>query len=223
VNAQLKAYIEDKLAVRKDQTEKSMTRDILDLALLDPEYGPSASVSELVDQLKTFLFAGHDTTASTISWAYYFLSHNPTELLRLRKELDQVFGLNTTPSQVAKSLIDDPKLHGKLDFTFAVIKETLRLEPPAASARETMADYQLTTSSGTVISCPQGAMVYTSAWMLHRDPIIWGEDAEQFRPERFMPGHPYSSKGYMAFSKRPRDCIGSNLAYLEVYLLGNLD
>src|SRR5438045_4029255 len=103
----MEAYIKDKLAATTDNKTswKGSNGDILDLALLDPDYGKSASTSELVDQLKTFFFAGHDTTASTISWSYYFLSHHPPEFLRLRKELDEVFGENTTPSQVSQQLI----------------------------------------------------------------------------------------------------------------------
>jgi cytochrome P450 len=213
----MEAYIKDKLTAKTDANAswKGSNGDILDLALLDPEYGKSASMSELVDQLKTFFFAGHDTTASTISWSYYFLSHHPAEFLRLRKELDEVFGENTTPSQVSKQIIADPKLLGKLEYTHAVIKESLRLEPPAAPAREATPNYHVRTSSGSSIFIPEGAMVYTSAWMLHRNEKVWGDDALEFKPERFMNGKSIPW-GYIAFSKRPRDCIGSNLAYLEV-------
>src|SRR5271169_6175752 len=107
----MEAYIKDKLAAKADTKAswKGSNGDILDLALLDPDYGKSASTSELVDQLKTFFFAGHDTTASTLSWSYYFLSHHPAELLRLRQELDEVFGVNTTPSEVAKKIVENPK------------------------------------------------------------------------------------------------------------------
>ena len=116
VNGQMETYIKDKLATQTESQKswKTSSGDILDLALSDPDYGTSASTSELVDQLKTFFFAGHDTTASTISWSYYFLSHHPNQLLRLRKELDSIFGANTTPSQVSQKLISDPKLLDKI-------------------------------------------------------------------------------------------------------------
>lgn len=220
VNSQMRAYISDKLAAgsQSPKTWKSSSGDILDLALLDPDYGKSASTSELVDQLKTFFFAGHDTTASAISWSYYFLSQNPDALLRLRKELDDVFGANTTPTQVAEKFIADPKLHGKLEYTLAVIKESLRIEPPAAPLRAATANYKFTTRSGTVYNPPEGAMLYTSAWLLHRNPKVWGEDSNEFKPERFLPGNPIPW-GYIPFSKRPRDCIGSTLAYVEVILV----
>jgi cytochrome P450 len=212
VNAQMEQYIQDKKRANK---ESSKSRDILDLALTDPEYGATASMSELVDQMKTFFFAGHDTTASTISWSYYFLSHHPSSLIRLRNELDDIFGPNTSPAQVAKQLMADPKLHNKLDFTLAVIKESLRLEPPAAAVREAYPNYTFKTSSGATFSPPVDAMIYLSGWMLHRNNNVWGEDAEEFKPERLMPGNSIPW-GYLPFAKRPRDCIGSSLAYLEV-------
>jgi cytochrome P450 len=215
VNAQMSQYIQDK---KRTTDNSSKPRDILDLALTDPEYGSSVSMSELVDQMKTFFFAGHDTTASTISWSYYFLSHHPAALTRLRAELDDIFGADTTSAEVAKQLIADPKLHNKLDYTLAVIKESLRLEPPAATARQAPPNYTFKTSSGTTFHPPEQGMIYFSAWMLHRNKNIWEEDAEDFKPERFMPGHSIPW-GYLAFAKRPRDCIGSSLAYLEVSFL----
>ena len=213
----MKVYIQNKLdAGNISQKQwKGSNGDILDLALLDPDYGKSASTSELVDQLKTFFFAGHDTTAAALSWSYYFLSHHPAEFLRLRQELDGVFGINSTPSEVAKKLVDDPKLHTKLDFTLAVIKESLRLEPPAAPVREVPPNYHFKTTSGATISPPEGTMIYLSAWLLHHNTRVWGEDAGEFKPDRFMAGKALPW-GYLVFSKRPRDCIGTGLAYLEV-------
>jgi len=210
----MKQYILDKKASQKE-TSPTKPKDILDLALSDEDYGSSASTSELIDQLKTFFFAGHDTTASTISWAYYFLSHSPTSLSLLRAEHDTVFGATSTPQDVAQKLIQDPKLHNKLDYTLAVIKEGLRLEPPAAPAREISPGYVFKTRSGGEFVFPEGTMVYLSGYLLHRNRFVWGEDAREFKPERFMPGR-HIPWGYVPFSKRPRDCIGSNLAYLEV-------
>jgi cytochrome P450 len=215
LNNQMKQYILDKKASQSTNSPTGKPKDILDLALSDPDYGSSASTSELIDQLKTFFFAGHDTTASTISWTYYFLSHSPPSLLLLRKELDSIFGQGSTPQDVASQLINDPKTHTRLDYTLAVIKESLRLEPPGAPAREIPRDYIVKTRSGAEYAFPEGTMVYLSAWLLHRNRHVWGDDAREFKPERFLPGK-HVPWGYVPFSKRPRDCIGSNLAYLEV-------
>lgn len=216
LNEAMETYIKDKIARMDSQNSwKQGNNDILDLALLDPDYGKTASISELVDQAKTFFFAGHDTTASTISWSYYLLSHHPKELHCLRKELDNVFGENTTPAEVSKQIIADPKLLAKLDYTLAVIKESLRLEPPASPARQAPSNYHFRTNSGKLFNPPEGAMVYLSSWMLHRNSQVWGDDASEFRPDRFLNGKSIPW-GYLVFSKRPRDCIGLNLAYLEV-------
>jgi cytochrome P450 len=213
-------YITDKrttLAKGKQQSWKSSHGDILDLALMDPDYGNTAPLTEIRDQLKSFWFAGHDTTASTISWAYYYLSRNPAELATLRNELDGVFGPQTTSSEMAKMLVSDAKLLNKLDFTLSVVKEALRLEPPAAPAREPAEDYYFKTRAGITFEAEKGVMVFTSAYLVHRNPNVWGQDADEFRPARFMPGKiiPWA---YIPFSKRPRDCIGFSLAYLEVFV-----
>jgi cytochrome P450 len=213
VYKQLEIYIREKRAQCTNKLSKAS--DILELALLDPEYGSTASTSELVDQLKTFFFAGHDTTAAAITWAYYYLTTNPSTLATLRAELDDVLGHGTTPYDIASQFRKNRKVHLKLDYTLAVIKEALRLEPPASTARTVPADYSLTTSSGTVYHPREGSVIYVSSWLLHRNKSVWGDDALEFRPERFLPGAPVP-RGYVPFGKRPRDCIGSNLAYLEV-------
>ena len=112
-------------------------------------------------------------------------------------------------------LVSHPKLLGKLDFMLSVIKESLRLQPPASIPREAAHDYSFTTKSGATFHAFKGAMIYASGYLLHHNPNVWGDDADEFRPGRFMPGNTIPW-GYIPFSKRPRDCIGSSLAYLEV-------
>jgi cytochrome P450 len=160
---------------------------------------------------------GHDTTASAVGWSYYYLSKHPAELATLRKELDNIFGPNTSPAQVAQILIEDPIVNNKLEFTLSVVKEAIRLEPPAGPVREPRTDgYYLKTRSGAMYPAEKGTMLYTSAYLLHRNKDVWGEDASEFRPARFMPGSTIPW-GYISFSKRPRDCIGMPLAYLAVF------
>jgi len=85
------------------------------------------------DQLKTFLFAGHDTTSSTICWCYHLLSKNQGHLDLVLKEHQEVFGEDMVDT--AQILRERPQLINKLDYTSAVIKEVLRLYPPASSLR----------------------------------------------------------------------------------------
>ena len=81
-----------------------------------------------------FLFAGHDTTATSITWAFYYLSRAPQVLEKLRAEHDEVFGPD--PAVVRQALLENPPLLNALPYTNAVIREVLRLVPIAATARE---------------------------------------------------------------------------------------
>ena len=193
---------------------KSGNGDILDRALMDSEYGTKASTSEIVDQMKTFFFAGNDTTSAVLSWIYIYLSKNPSILARLRKELDSVFGANTEPDDVADQILTNPKLLNQLEYTLAVIRETLRLEPPAQPIRTPAQPYSVTTRLGTTCVIEPGVMVMINVYQMARSKMVWGEDAEVFNPERFL--NKSVPSAFMSFSRRPRDCIGTNLAYLEV-------
>lgn len=104
-----------------DESQKSRDR-------IDPTFKEFA-----VDQIKLFLFAGHDTTSTTASYMYHLLSKNPSALHTVRKELDDVLGLDI--AQGPRILSENPHLLNKLHYSNAVIKETLRLYPPVSSAR----------------------------------------------------------------------------------------
>jgi cytochrome P450 len=189
---------------------KSGTVDILDLALNDSEYGTQATTSEIVDQMKTFWLAGNETTAAVLCWVYVYLHQNPFALAALREELDNVFGTEN----VARQISDNPKLLNRLDYTLAVIRETLRLEPPAQMIRMAAEPYKVTTRSGTSYVIDKDTAILINSYQMARTKSIWGEDAGEFKPERFLNGN--IPLAFMPFSKRPRDCIGTNLAYLEV-------
>jgi cytochrome P450 len=193
---------------------KSGKGDILDLALNDPDYGKQATTSEIVDQMKTFFFAGNDTTSAILSWIYVFLFYTPRVLVKLRKELDEVFGPEIEPKIIAEKILQNPKILGKLDYTLAVARETLRLEPPAQMIRSPPTPYTVTMRSGNTYLIEPGTMILINSYQMARNKSVWGEDAAEFNPDRFMRGS--IPPAFMTFSKRPRDCIGTNLAYLEV-------
>ena len=160
--------------------------------------------------MKTFWFAGTDTSASVLCWVYVYLHRNPIALAALRKEIDDVFGTE----DVAVQINENPKLLNRLEYTLAVIRETLRLEPPAQMIRVTTEPYQVTTRSGNSYIIDKDTTIMINSYQMARTKSIWGEDAEEFKPERFLSGN--IPLAFMPFSKRPRDCIGTNLAYLEV-------
>lgn len=217
LDASIRKQVEAHRKTNTNERWKAGKGDILDLALNDTEYGTQATTSEIVDQMKSFFFAGNDTTAATLSWVYVYLSRHPDALASLRKELDDVFGPGTEPDVVAQKIIANPKLVNQLEYTLAVIRETLRLDPPAQMVRTTTdKPYQVTTRSGTSHVIGKDTMILINIYQMARNPQIWGDDAEVFNPGRFMRNTIPSA--FMSFSKRPRDCIGTNLAYLEVEL-----
>ena len=120
------------------------SRPVIDLALdaYHQEEGPKHKTTGIdpvfkrfaIDQIKTFMFAGHDTTSSTICYVAYALSEHLDALRKVRQEYDEVFGpdIEQTPHLIKK----DPYLINKLSYTVAVIKEILRLYPPASTVRK---------------------------------------------------------------------------------------
>ena len=200
-------------AITTAAKSRARSQTALDLALQNKQYGSKANFTNLVRQLKTFLFAGHDTSAAAISWVYYYLSCHPEVLKKLRAEHDAVFGPFTDTPTLANKLSSEPKLLAKLDYTVAVIREALRLRPVADGAREGYPGYIIRTASGREFDAG-ATMISPQHLALHTDPAVWGPSAFEFDPDRFMNGK--VPMAYMPFATRPRDCIGRNLVYLEV-------
>lgn len=148
---------------------------------------------EIRDQVVTFLFAGHETTAQALTWAFYLLASHPEAERQLHRELDQ-------------SRSTDPNT---LPYTRAVVRETLRLYPPAwFLTRETTAQ---TTIGDTLV--PAGTLVFVSPWILHRDPARWPQP-DRFLPERWLE-RGRQPDAYLPFGRGHRNCIGGSFATLE--------
>lgn len=190
-------------------------RNILELALEDEDYGSQASIQELIDQIKTFLFAGHDTSASMVAWTYYYLSRYPDQLAKVREEHNVVLGANSNPAYVAQLLSESPHLLQKLEYTMAVMREILRLQPMGDGARQAPERYLIRTATGKELDAGD-TMLCIQHQALHTAEDIWGADALKFIPERFMQMSSIPEV-FMPFSKRPRDCIGRTFAFLEVH------
>lgn len=161
--------------------------------------------AEILDEFKTFLLTGHETTACTLTWMWCLLSENPDWRLRLEEELDQT--LEGHPPT-----IDDLS---RLPVLKAIFHETMRLYPVWALARTNIEEdviygYQI----------PKGSLIALNVYALHRHPKYW-DKPETFNPKRFLlqehcSSHPY---GYLPFSTGPRTCIGSHLATVETLLV----
>jgi cytochrome P450 len=161
---------------------------------------------QLRDECVTFLSAGHETTAVTLSWALHLLSTHPIVERRLYHEVSDVLGdLPPTFEHLAH-----------LPFTRMVLEEALRLYPPAwAVPRQAYEDDEL---GGQRV--PAGTTVTVCPYVTHRNPAFW-EHPEAFDPERFTPERSAARPeyAYYPFGGGPRGCIGRQFAMMEAQLV----
>lgn len=200
--------IEAIIAERRRTDEAEWPDDLLSrlMRTRDEETGQAMSETLLRDESITIFFAGHETTARTMTFTWYALAKNPGVAERLREELDRVLG-GRTPTA------DDLR---RLPYTLQVIKEVLRLYPAApfyardAVATEALAGYPV----------PAGAVVMLSPYYTHRHPQFW-DDPEAFDPDRWTREREatHHNHAYHPFASGPRICIGNNFSLLESQVL----
>ncbi|KAF7346793.1 Fatty acid hydroxylase [Mycena sanguinolenta] len=185
--------------------------DLLDIMLnsRDPKTGQAMTEQSIAENLLTFLIAGHETSSGMMSFMVYFLLKNPEKMRKLRAEIDEVLG--DRPIQY-----DD---FAKLPYLIAVMRETLRLAA-TAPIRQTAA-LKDTTIGGGKYAVKKGAPILVISWELHRDPAVWGDDAEEFRPERMLDGkfEALPPNAWQPFGFGFRACIGRAFAWQEVCLV----
>ncbi|KAF2649571.1 aflN/ verA/ monooxygenase [Lophiostoma macrostomum CBS 122681] len=167
-------------------------------------------------QLRLFLVAGHDTTSSVLIYCYHLLSAHPEALARARSEIESVLGPDT--DQAASTIQQLPSLMNKLPYLTAVMKEALRLFPPASGFREGKPGVSITDENGTAYPT-DNCYVWVVHLALHRDPKYF-KDPDSFLPERWLvePEDPlYPPKGaWRPFEFGPQNCIGQSLAIMEI-------
>jgi len=168
-----------------------------------------------IDQMKTFLFAGHDTSSSTICYIYHLLNLHPEALRKVRDEHDSIFGKDI--SKASDLLKEDPQLINKLPYTLAVVKETLRLFPAGATVRSGLPSIPIIYDGATYQTA--GFMVWVNQHCISRRADLYPEP-DSFIPERFLPFpdnyQDVPKDAWRAFEKGPRSCIGQELAILEM-------
>ncbi|KAI0169715.1 vera protein [Hypoxylon sp. FL1284] len=178
-------------------------------------------VESLIANLKIFLFAGHDTVSSTTCFMFKLLQDNLQSLEALQKEHDDVLG--TDPEMAAQVLSTSPHLLSSLPYTLGVVKETLRLYPQAGTIRDCPVGFRLTDTSNNVRYPMEGFGAWMSAHEIHRNAEYWPRPNE-FLPERWTaaegdPLRPSQGNTWLAFSIGPRNCIGMELAMMELKLI----
>ncbi|KAL3649044.1 hypothetical protein CASFOL_005447 [Castilleja foliolosa] len=203
--------IDERLQDRKSGTQDS-ERDLLDL-FLDELYEQDGKnmrdregiIEEAIAQTKLFYFAGYDTTSNLLVWAMISLAIHQDWQARAREEVLQVLGQNETLTSDGLS---------QLKVVNMILHEVLRLYPPVMELSRVVEEE---TQLGN-LRIPKGVLLQLPVALLHRKPEIWGEDALDFRPDRFAEGVLKAANGQaalMPFSWGPRICIGQNFAMME--------
>ncbi len=192
---------------RRGQPDPERT-DVLSMLIeaTDAEDGSRLSDTEIRDQVMTLLFAGHDTSTSTVSFMLYELARHPAVLANLFAEQDRVLGGRAPTASELMSGETLPELEMVLD-------ETLRLYPAAwVGPRKAVESFEF---GGHQV--PRDAYVYYSSWASHRLPDVWSEP-DAFVPERFAPDAKAKlPKGaYVPFGGGSRTCIGMRFGQLEI-------
>ncbi|XVF43277.1 hypothetical protein PTKIN_Ptkin02bG0027500 [Pterospermum kingtungense] len=162
-------------------------------------------VQDLVDECKTFYFAGQETTNSLLAWAVLLLAIHQDWQEKARQEVIKVFGNRNPHSEGI----------GRLKIMTMIINETLRLYPPPNNiARKVEEEVQL----GKLILPPDLNLV-VPILALHHDPELWGDDVNLFKPERFAEGVANATKhnaaAFIPFGLGPRSCVGMSFAMTE--------
>ena len=207
---------DDVIEKRKGALKKISTQndkryvDFLDILLLAKDESENGLTDEEIrHEVDTFMFEGHDTTASAISWILYALAKHPEFQKQCREEVNKVIEDPTSP------IIEWDGLQ-KIPFLTQCIKEALRLfSPVPIIGRELKNPLEI---DGHIM--PAGTFIDIQICTLHHNEHVWGKDHDEYKPERFHPDNlqKMDSHAFIPFSAGPRNCIDQNFAMHELKL-----
>ncbi|EXC25396.1 Cytochrome P450 704C1 [Morus notabilis] len=194
--------------------------DILSRFLRESEKDPEKMNDKyLRDIVLNFMIAGKDSTAGTLSWFFYMLCKNPLVQEKVAQEMRDVFGdrFDNSIDDFIEN-ITDANLE-QMHYLHAALSETLRLYP-AVPVDGKCADVEDTLPDGFRVK--KGDEVFYVSYAMGRMPYIWGEDAKDFRPERWLNNgvfQPQSPFKFVAFHAGPRICLGKDFAYRQMKIV----
>jgi cytochrome P450/NADPH-cytochrome P450 reductase len=202
------------------QKNTKRRKDLLSRLLLKDEQGERLPYKYIFGNVRGFLFAGHDTTSSVLSYALWCLATNPHAMKRLQTELDELFESIVAPGRDESPTYNQLR---NLRYLDAVVKETLRLNAPAPIGRASLEDIPLQSShddnNNKTYVIPKGVAIIIQPSLVHTSHAHW-KDAEAFCPERFLESsttaNNNNNKSFFPFSMGPRHCVGEQLALAEL-------
>ncbi|ONK63137.1 uncharacterized protein A4U43_C07F11790 [Asparagus officinalis] len=195
---------------RLNSKDSGYGEDLLGLMIesAQKQNGLGLNTDEIIDECKTFFFAGHETTSHLLAWTMFLLSTNKKWQVKLRREVVRECGTEMPNSDTIS----------KLKLVPMVLMETLRLYCPVIEMmRQANKDMNL---GG--IAIPKGTTLTIPIAIIHRKKELWGDDADEFNPLRFENGITKAAKhpnALLAFSVGPRACIGQNFAMMEAKIV----
>ena len=196
----------DTIISNRDPTSRDEA-DLISLLLAarDPQTGAPLPAEDIRDQVLIFLLAGHETTATALTFTFHLLGHHPHLQQRVHQEIDTVLGGHAPTADDA----------GKLPYITTVIKEAMRLYPPVYAIG------RLTPTGDEIAGyrIPPGSVVILSPWLTQRRNDLWPEP-HRFNPDRFDPAvAAIRHRGaYLPFAGGPRGCIGEHFAMTEAII-----
>lgn len=216
------------LPVSTEGKSEPKSPDLLSKFLTARDVRPEFMSDTLVQTMAVSMaFAGSETTAISLASVFYYLLRNPSTLTKLKKELDDA-SLSGLFSDYETGLVTWTESQ-KLPYLDACIKEAFRLHPAAGLPLERIVPEPGAEIAGQYVK--GGTIVGCSAWIIHRRPEIWGEDVDDFRPERWLVDEKLKGEEKIEQERRVREmngmmfqfgmgartCIGKNISLLEIY------
>lgn len=197
--------------VKERKQDGNIHKDLLQAVIDGANHsglGPAAIDDFIVDNCKNIFLASYGTTAFSIGWALLLLAANPDWQERVRDEVLQICGGRNPDADMLR----------QMKLLTMVLQETLRLYPSSVIMSKEVSE-DMTFGD---IFVPKGVSIWIPTITLHRDPLSWGKDAEEFNPDRFANGtagatnHPQS---FLPFGAGPRICIGQSFAMVELKII----
>ncbi len=208
----IKQRLAEKATSKEEEIKTDSRRRLAFLDMLISNFSEEKmTLDDLQEEVDTFMYAGHDTNAISLSWTLYLLGRHPDVQRKVQAEVDAIFGDDETIEVDADHL-------GRMNYTEQVIKESLRLFPPVPMVlRKLPEDVEM---DGHLI--PAGTTCSVMIFAMHRNPEVWPRP-DSFEPERFDKTNPDASSrhpfAFVPFSAGPRNCIGQRFAMFEQKLL----